>query len=79
MRLLNLAISSCVGNFQLLTLAKPAATSLYFIPVEQQVHPFDFCFVLPKFSFTLNFTILVMRLAGSDLSTGNFTEPFAPS
>ena len=32
-----------------------------------------------RFSFTLNFTILLIRPKGIGLSSGNFTEPFAPS
>jgi hypothetical protein len=31
-----------------------------------------------KFSFNLNFTILLIRLKGTGLSNGNCTEPFAP-
>ena len=40
---------------------------------------FFFLFALSKFSFTLNFTILLIKSNGIGLSNGNFTVPFPPS
>ena len=40
---------------------------------------FRFASALCKFSFTLNFTILLIRSKGIGLSSGNLTEPFAPA
>ena len=40
---------------------------------------FPFAAALSIFSCTLNVTILLIKLKGMGLSTGNRTEPFAPS
>ncbi len=46
--------------------------------MQAALHSLLFAADLSKFSFTLNFTILLTRPRGIGLSKGNCTDPFAP-